>query len=234
MSNIVPINDIQKMATSATKSGMFPVKSIEQAMTLMMIAQSENIHPMSAFMMYDIIGGKPALKATEILSRFQKSGGMVEWLETSNDIAKGKFTHPKGGSITIEWNMERAKKAGLSDRDNWKKHTAQMLRARAVTEAVRAIYPVCLNNMHSSDEVIDFAEVNPINETVEVEVESIDTKVMKIRLSGKLKGLGMRNADIKEFAEFAGLSDNDNLLTQLANDDAVLSEYLDKFENKDN
>ena len=80
MSNIIPYNEMEKMALATAKSGLFGLKSQEQALTLMMIAQSEDIHPIRAVMEYDIIGGKPALKATTVLSRFQQSGGTIEWI----------------------------------------------------------------------------------------------------------------------------------------------------------
>ena len=116
MSSIVPYNDMKIMANDVARSGMFGFKSVEQASTLMLIAQSEGIHPVRAMAMYDIINGKPALKSNEILARFQDSGGSVEWIETTDKIAKGKFTHPKGGSITIEWTMQRAVAADLANK----------------------------------------------------------------------------------------------------------------------
>lgn len=231
MSKEIAIAEIRTMANSATQSGMFPVKNPEQAFTLMLIAQAENIHPMSAFMKYDIIQGKPALKSSEVLSRFQYAGGKVEWIKTDETIAKGKFTHPQGGSITIEWNMQRATKAGYANKDNWKKHPAQMLRARCVTEAVRAIYPSCLNNMYSVDEVADFSEEEQKQEEVIETVEVVDTGALKRTLSNKLRKLNVVDADIKEFAELHKLNDNIELLEKLANDDKFLEEKLEEFES---
>ena len=45
MSNIVPFDEMGKMANAVTKSGMFGIKNENQALTLMMIAQAENIAP---------------------------------------------------------------------------------------------------------------------------------------------------------------------------------------------
>ena len=236
MSKEIAIAEVRVMADSATKSGMFPVKSKEQAFTLMLIAQAENIHPMSAFMKYDIINGKPALKSTEVLSRFQHSGGKVQWIETNDEKAIGKFSHPNGGEITLEWNMQRATKAGYANKDNWKKHPAQMLRARCVTEAVRAIYPSCLNNMYSAEEVIDFTSEEVIVEDVEV-VEDVETATnisiddMKKALAKKLIKLEYTNAMVKEFAEYYSLNENIELLDDLVNNDDKLNLYMGEFEN---
>lgn len=235
MSKEIAIAEIRTMATSATKSGMFPIKNPEQAFTLMLIAQAENIHPMSAFMKYDIIQGRPALKSTEVLARFQQSGGKVQWIETNDEKAIGKFTHPSGGEITLEWNMDRAKKAGYAAKENWIKHPAQMLRARCVTEAVRAVYPSCLNNMYSTDEVIDFTNDESISHEVEVEpvveAEVIDVNSLKKRLATKLMKNDYTNAMVKEFAEHYSLSENVELLEDLVNNDEKLNIYLGEFEN---
>jgi hypothetical protein len=235
MSKEIAIAEIRTMADSATKSGMFPVKSKEQAFTLMLIAQAENIHPMSAFMKYDIIQGKPALKSTEVLSRFQHSGGKVQWIETNDEKAIGKFSHPNGGEITLEWNMERATKAGYAGKDNWKKHPSQMLRARCVTEAVRAIYPSCLNNMYSADEVIDFTSeevsTDEVVEVIEVDANNVSKDDMKKSLARKLLKQGYSNAMIKDFAEYYSLNENIELLEDLVNDDEKLNLYMGEFEN---
>jgi hypothetical protein len=223
MSNIIPIDQVRTMATSAYKSGMFPLKNPEQAMTLMLVAQAEQIHPMSALMKYDVIQGRPALKSSEILARFQQSGGKVEWIKTDDKVAKGKFEHPQGGTITIEWNMERAATAGYANKENWKKHPAQMLRARCVSEAVRAIYPGCLNNMYASEEVQDMEQQVEIVE----EVEIVDnTKELKIQLSNKLKELSYDAVMQKQFFESYGAD-----LEKLVSDDEFFNNKIEEFEN---
>ena len=230
MSNIVPYNDMKLMANDVARSGMFGFKSVEQASTLMLIAQSEGIHPVRAMAMYDIINGKPALKSNEILARFQDSGGSVEWIETTDKIAKGKFTHPRGGSITIEWTMQRAVAADLANKDNWKKFPSQMLRARCVTEAVRAIYPRCLNNMYSVEEVQD--EIG-YTDAVVIENNTHRDSVgnLKKKLANKLKEMGFNSAMVKEFAEKNNLADDEELLNSLCEDKDLLIKKIEEFEN---
>jgi hypothetical protein len=176
------------MAISVVKSGFFgAVKTEAQAMTLMLIAQADGIHPIRAAMEYDIIGGKPAPKATTVLARFQESGGTVQWLHSDDKKAVAKFSHPKGGEITITWTIERAQKAELLKNDTWKKFPDQMLRARCIPEGVRAIFPACLSGMYTADEVSDmqYQEVVPLAVADEsfIEVEEVrdelDLKIEK-------------------------------------------------------
>ena len=169
MSNeIIPFNDLQQMAVTMSKSGMFG-KTPDQMLSLMLIAQAEGIHPACAAMEYDIIQGRPALRGQAALARFQQSGGSIKWIERSDKRAKATFSHPKGGELTIDWTMERAAKMGLSCKDNWKKQPEVMLTWRCIAEGVRAVYPACLNRMYLSEEVQDFEAPKERNITQEPE-----------------------------------------------------------------
>lgn len=112
--NIVPVADIERMAGAVARSGLFGVKTQEQAMALMLIAQAEGMHPAIAARDYHIIQGRPALKADAMLARFQQAGGKVEWKEYTDTKVVGVFSHPSGGSVSVEWSIEMANKAGLT------------------------------------------------------------------------------------------------------------------------
>ena len=85
--------DMGRMADAFAKSNLFGVKTKDAALSLLMIAQAEGIHPALAVMEYDIIEGKPARKAERLLARFQMSGSKVEWIKYKDTIVVGKFSH---------------------------------------------------------------------------------------------------------------------------------------------
>ncbi len=149
-------SEIDKLAHSIASSGLFGIKTKDQAIALMAIAQAEGLHPATAAIEYDIIQGKPSLKAGAILSRFQKAGGKVEWNHYTDEKVAATFSHPQGGSVSIEWDMARALKAGLASKDNWKKWPRSMLRSRVISEGVRTVYPGSTNNLYTPDEVEEF------------------------------------------------------------------------------
>jgi len=153
---VITFSEMEKLAHAIATSGLFGLKTKEQAFALMAIAQAEGMHPASAAMQYNIIQGKPALTAESILSRFQKAGGKVEWHEYNDEKVSGTFSHPVGGKVTIEWDMNRAKNAGLAGKDNWKKWPRNMLRARVISEGARMVYPGSTGNFYTPDEVEDF------------------------------------------------------------------------------
>jgi hypothetical protein len=150
MSNLIPMSDIVQMAR--VMSPLFSKKEPD-AIALMLIAQAEGKHPAIALQEWDIIQGRPALKASAVLGRFQQMGGKIQWLKRSDTICSAKFSHAQGGEVEIEWTIERAQKAGLTSKDNWRKFPTQMLSARVSAEGVRCCFPACLNGFYIEDEV---------------------------------------------------------------------------------
>lgn len=157
MNNLVPVADIERMALAVAKSGLFGVKTADEAMALMLIAQAEGQHPAIAARDYHIIQGRPALKADAMLARFQSSGGKVEWQEYTDDKVTGIFSHPSGGSISVSWTLLQAREIGLvKPGSGWAKYPRAMLRSRCISEGIRAVYPGCVVGTYSVEEVQDF------------------------------------------------------------------------------
>jgi hypothetical protein len=149
-------SEIEKMGAAIAKSGLFGMKTPGQAIALMLIAQAQGRHPASVAMEYDIIQDKPALKSQAALMRFQEAGGKIKYITRTDAEVSAEFSHPAGGTVTVSWDMKRAAKMGLSDKDNWKKQSMIMLQWRVVSEGVRACFPACLGGSYLVEEVQDF------------------------------------------------------------------------------
>lgn len=147
--------DMERLAEAIAKSGLFGMKTTEQALVLMAISQAEGRHPALAARDYDIIQGRPAKKAEAMLRDFFEGGGKVEWHALTDENADATFSHPQGGSARINWNMERARTAGLMSKDNYKKFPRQMLRSRVVSEGVRTVWPLATSGMYVPEEAAD-------------------------------------------------------------------------------
>jgi hypothetical protein len=127
---LVPVDQVERMALAVAKSGLFGVKTPDQAMALMLIAQAEGLHPAIAARDYHVINGRPTLKADAMLARFHSAGGSVRWGEYTDRRVVGTFSHPQGGSVEVEWTLDMATAAGLTKNPTWKSYPRQMLRAR--------------------------------------------------------------------------------------------------------
>ena len=160
MSNeLVPMDQMQKMAQIFASSKMFGCKTPDEAMAIMLLAQAEGMHPATAARDYHVIQGRPAMKADAMLSRYLQSGGKVRWIDYTDAKVTAEFSHPAGGTVVIDWTQDRARAAGLSGKDNWKHYPRQMLRARVISEGVRTTNPAVATGIYSEAEVEDMARV---------------------------------------------------------------------------
>jgi hypothetical protein len=163
MSELVKTNghslaEMSEMALAVVSSGLFPsIKTPDAAMTLMLLCQSEGLHPMQALRRYDIIQGRPALKTDAMLAEFQKRGGKVDWIRLDDECAEAEF-HASGlvNPVRIKFDTADAKRAGLLGKDNWNKYPRAMRRARVVSEGVRTADPGVNAGVYTPEEVSDF------------------------------------------------------------------------------
>lgn len=152
----VPFDLMERMAVTVAKSNLFGMKTPEQALALMCLAVAEGVHPMIAVRDYHIIEGRPSLKADTMLARFQASGGIVEWHSMTDEKCEATFSHPQSPQpIRLDWTIERASRAGLVNRNNWKGYPRAMLRSRLIAEGVRATYPAVIAGKYAPEELID-------------------------------------------------------------------------------
>ena len=161
MTALVPVDQIERMALAVAKSGLFGVKTPDQAMALMLVAQAEGMHPAIAARDYHVINGRPTLRADAMLARFQQAGGKVEWGEYTDQRVVGTFSHPQGGSVRIEWTTKMAQDAGLTRNPTWKAYPRQMLRARCISEGIRTIFPGVAIGTYTPEEAEDMAPPAP-------------------------------------------------------------------------
>jgi hypothetical protein len=202
MTALVPVDQIERMAVSVARSGLFGVKTPDQAMALMLIAQAEGLHPAIAARDYHVINGRPALRADAMLARFQAAGGKVEWGEYTDTRVVGKFSHPSGGSVEIAWTTKMAQDAGLTRNPTWKSYPRQMLRSRCISEGIRTVFPGVVVGTYTPEEVEDMAPAPrqapppPSPEPVEIVIDA-DALLQQIELASTLEGLELLRADMR-------------------------------------
>jgi hypothetical protein len=155
----MPLQDMQTLAVAIAKSNLFGIKTPEQALVLMAIAQAEGRHPVEAARDYDIINGRPAKKAEAMLRDFILAGGKVQWHALTDELADATFTHPQTGEVRIDWDMKRAQTA-FGKKEMYGKFPRQMLRSRVVSEGVRTLWPLATSGMYEPGEAADIPAVH--------------------------------------------------------------------------
>lgn len=212
MSNIVPFSEIENMGLVAAKSKLFGFKTPEEAMSIMLLCQAENLHPAVAMRDYHVIQGRPALKADAMLARFQAAGGKVDWKVYTDEQVTGLFSHPSGGSLEVTWTIHQAKSIGIANKDNWRNYPRAMLRARVLSEGIRAVYPGVVVGVYTPEEVQDFAPAKPVDmgvaERVDVQPVVIEEKedgAFKLYVPGNDKPHSSFYTEEDWIAGYAGL-----------------------------
>jgi hypothetical protein len=158
---IATINDIERMSQVVVKSGLFGIKTPDQAMSLMLLCQAEGMSPVIAVRDYHIIQGRPALKADAMLARFQSAGGKVRWTEMNDSRVSGEFSHPQGGTVEIDWTIDMARRANLTKNPTWTQYPRAMLRARCISEGIRTVFPGVVVGTYTPEEAEDMDPQTP-------------------------------------------------------------------------
>lgn len=203
---LIPLEQMQTMANAVAKSGLFGAKTPEQALTIMLIAQAEGRHPMSAAKDYDIINGKPSKKAEAMLRDFLASGGSVEWHKLSDDGAEATFSHPQGGTVKIDWNKARMEKAKIANAEMYSKYPRAMYRSRCVSEGVRTVCPAATGGLYVPDEVKAFEKAKDVTDAEVIEplkVTAEQVEAIHVALSKN----GVELADLLTKADLTDLRD---------------------------
>ena len=158
--DLIPYGDMEQIAQAMVKSNLFGMKDVNQVIALGLVAQADGMPFASAVRDYDIILGRPALKSASMQARFQSAGGVVSWEKYTDDEVVGIFSHPNGGTLKLSWTIAQATKIGLvKPGSGWVKYPRAMLRSRCISEGIRTVFPGCLGNMYSPEEVVDFGPV---------------------------------------------------------------------------
>ena len=133
------LRDLTNIATAVAASNVFPgIKTQAQAFTLMMLADSMGLHPMTALRQFDMLpNGRPAMKSEALLAQHVAAGGTFKVTERSDERAAGTFGF-KNNSVDVEFTAEDAKAAGLDGKDNYKHYRKDMYFWRMVARGVRS------------------------------------------------------------------------------------------------
>ena len=156
--------------------GMFPAR-VEPAKILLMAETGAmlGIHPMAALQGIYIVEGKPTLSANLLAALVRRAGHKLR-VTTSGSWKAGDFvaravlirSDDPDFEFVVEWNQEKAERAGLLNKDVWKKYGEAMTKSRAITEVIREGAPdVTLVAAYTPEEL--GAAVNEEGEAIDLQ-----------------------------------------------------------------
>lgn len=129
-----------------------------EALACVLTGEMLGLHPLVALREIDMIQGTPAYSAKMQRALVQKAGHKI-WVEDSTPTKCVMAGHRAGEPEHVQrvtWTIDRAKTAGLTSKDNWRKQPQAMLIARATGELCRLIAAdELLGLAYNADEVRD-------------------------------------------------------------------------------
>lgn len=147
---------LKDMAGILARSGAFGAKTMESAFATMARGMSLGIPPVVAMSEMHLIEGRVELSADLMAGLVLRSGLCEEWtFLVSTHEACTLRTRRKGaaGPVEVCWTMGRADRAGLAKRANFAKFPEAMLRARAISELARMVYPDVVAGIYVRGEI---------------------------------------------------------------------------------
>ena len=158
MNEVIAIKDgvqyIEGWAGFAEKAGLIPQGTTTyQAMAIVQAGKEMGLQPLQSLRTMNFIKGRLVMSVQLQLALAKNTKDVVvESMEESDDYCKVTLRR-KEEFITCEYTLDDAKKAGLIKPDgNWTKYQRQMLRWRAIGDALRIICPDLVMGLLSPEE----------------------------------------------------------------------------------
>ena len=119
-------------------------------------AHALGVAPMTAMQQVHIIEGKPTASAQMIAGLVRRAGHNLR-VGGDDTRAVCEITRSDDPDFVFKsvWTIERAQKAGLTNKGTWKQYPGSMLKARAITEAARDACPEALLGVAYTTEEVE-------------------------------------------------------------------------------
>jgi hypothetical protein len=162
-------NDLKAMGQIFEQSNAFGFSQQGQGIVVAMTCVMNRMTPLEFMERYNIIGGKPSMKADAMLANLLELGGEYEIIarDPARAAIKASF---RSASITVTLSWDEAKQEpfvykgdGKTIKTNWATPRArmQMLWARVVSDAVRTVCPLANRGSYTPEEMQDIGETAP-------------------------------------------------------------------------
>ena len=149
---------MREQANVLVKTGFLPtsINTPEKAMAIMLTGKELGIPPMQALRGVDVIQGKPTIKPEMMLALCVKRIPGFKYCFGICDNESATFTCSRPEMLepyTNTFTMKDAITAGLSEKDIWKKYPGNMLRWRALGNALHIVASDVLVGVYTPEEM---------------------------------------------------------------------------------
>lgn len=228
-------------------SGKYGADMNEATMlNIMLTARDLGISPLKAINGgFYIVNGKISMAATLMIDRIRNAGHSISILEWTKDkcVIVGK-RRDNGDTCKLEYTLEDAALAGLTNSPTWKKHPKSMLSARAHSMLARVLFPDVVGNAYSEDEAQEIQGIPPSKrpeiDPDAITVEPIDMETGEIQSQHTLEELHIECGigtieDVKNFVRFISIAkkdagwDEQKVIDSMLENDKALADFKNKL-----
>jgi len=161
-----------RMAQILVSSGLTPrgVDTPQKAFLIMAQGRELGLSTMQSLGNIYVVEGKVSL-SSDLMAAMVLKSPVCEYLrcaEMTSERATYLAKRKGGAEFRYSFSWEDAVKAGLTNRPNYKANPADMLRHRALSKCVRAVFPDVVAGLYSRDEAEDIIDVSPRQVVAEV------------------------------------------------------------------
>jgi hypothetical protein len=166
------LDEAFRMAQILVSSGLTPrgVDTPQKAFLIMAQGRELGLSTMQALGNIYVVEGKVSL-SSDLMAAMVLKSQVCEYLrvvEMTPERATYAAKRKGGAEFRFSFSWEDANKAGLTGRATYKANPADMLRHRALSKTVRAVFPDVVAGLYSRDEADDIVDVTPRQVVAEV------------------------------------------------------------------
>lgn len=138
---VMNMNDKMQYAQALAQASLLPKQYQRNPGNVLLaveLGESLGIPPIQAINTVHVIEGKPSASAALISMLVRRAGHQLR-IKGDDKSATAEIVRHDDPEFTysVTWDMERARNAKVTGKDNWLKYPAAMLKARATTEVAR-------------------------------------------------------------------------------------------------
>lgn len=167
--------NIWDFSVKLSKSKMVPLifqGKPEDTFVTVLMGRELGINPIMALTAIVVIQGTVTLKV-QTMGAVIRSKCPEAIIDIKPDHEKKSVTvimkrNKDDVGYTSYWDMDMAKQMGLAGKDNWIKQHMNMLKARALSDGYRTVFPDVLLGLYSYEEITDGGGTNPPREPTNV------------------------------------------------------------------
>lgn len=155
------------LANKLADSNLIPTplkKRPSDVLVVLMAGREMGLGPMQSLRGMHVIEGRPSMSAELMVAQCLKRPDACEFftlLETTDKVATYEAKRRGAKPVKLSYRIEQAQRAGLVGKENWKRHTEAMLRARASSALARAVFPDLVGGIYCDEEEDEIVQAAP-------------------------------------------------------------------------